>query len=301
MFPEETRGRQEKLQQIIYELSKEMLSGDENQIKSFLNRLILIYEDNFKHKYSDFFPVLLKIYEEDNEYNIDYLSNNLDRIGTYLESGYSDGNNEYSRIYTQFTKLCDHLNLQICQLNYVMSKENSNTLLEEANQNLEESNEKLKESLVKLDSSFIKLEESNKNLEESNKKASTIQTELIAVLSIFAAIVITFSGGVSFLGSAMTSINNAKYYEVVVLVAIICGLVIFDTIFLMMYLVSKIIDRNIYARCTSIDCFACGESECRGITKIKKRLPYVFYFNVLCIVGIIIDMIVWAIDIAGMI
>ena len=93
----------------------------------------------------------------------------------------------------------------------------------------------------------------------------------------------------------MTSINNAKHYEVVVLVAIICGMVIFNTIFLLMYLVGKITNRNIYAKCTTEDC-SC-EKKCRGIEKIIKRLPYVYWFNLVAILGIIIYVIVWYCDI----
>ncbi|MDE5885018.1 MAG: hypothetical protein K2H29_08115, partial [Oscillospiraceae bacterium] len=52
-------------------------------------------------------------------------------------------------------------------------------------------------------------------LEESNKKADTLQTDFIAMLSIFAAIVIAFSGGLSLLGSSISSINYAKHYIII--------------------------------------------------------------------------------------
>ena len=143
------------------------------------------------------------------------------------------------------------------------------------------------------------LTEAASELNKASKTASTMQTELIAVLSIFAAIVITFSGGLSYLGSAMTSINQAEHYEAVMMVAIICGMVIFNTIFLMMYLVSKITERNIYARCVTYDCSACDLGKCGGIRRIRKRLPYVFYFNIFGVLGIVIDLIVWFLDIKG--
>ncbi len=301
MFPEETRGRQEKLKRFIYELSKEMLSGNEDQIKQFLNRLVGIYADNFKHIYSDFFPVLLKIYEEDNEYNIDYLSNNLDMLGTYLEGEYSNGHSEYLGIYGQFTKLCDHLNLQIGQFNYILSKETSNTRLQEASRNLEESNVTIKESLIKLDESYNKLEESNKRLEESNKKADAIQTEVIAILGIFAAIIIAFSGGLTLLGNSIISICNAKHYESVIMIAIICGMIMFNTIFLMMYFVSKLTEKDVLAICESKVCAQCRNANCKGIARIRKRLPYVYYYNFASLIGIAIDLAVWFLDTIGII
>lgn len=292
MFPDETKARQGKLLNLIYELSEGLLSNDEKQIRQYLNRLNGIYADDFKHKYSDFFPVLVKIYEEDNEYNIDYLSNNLDMLGTYLEKDYSEGENEYSDIYMQFTKLCDHLNLQIGQFSFILARETPEAILYEASQNLRVSNEKIEESNKKL-------EASNKNLEESNRKASTIQTDLIAILSIFAAIVITFSGGLTLLGSNIASVNNAKHYESVVMVTIICGMVMFNTIFLLMYFVSKMTERTVYAKCKSEFCVECKNVKCGVIRKIRKRLPYVFYYNCASVIGIVIDLVIWFIDMKG--
>ena len=178
--------------------------------------------------------------------------------------------------------MCDHISLEIGRLNYYSINDNK---IKDMERKTAEVNESLRIA--------------TKELDKASKTASTMQTELIAVLSIFAAIVITFSGGVSFLGSAITSINTANYYEAVVMIAIICGIVIFNTIFLMMYLVSKITERNIYARCLTYDCTACDTKKCSGITRIRKRLPYVFYFNLLGIGGIVIDLVIWYFDIKG--
>lgn len=299
MFPEESRGRQERLINLLFELSEKLLCNDEEQIEQFLNRLNAIYADDFKHKYSDFFPILMKIYEEDNAYNIDYLSNNLDMLGTYLEAEYSEGRERYSGIYAQFTKLCDHLNLQIGQFNYLLAKEDSGPILQEAIRDLKESNDTIRQSFLQLDAAHKELETSNKNLEESNKKASTIQTELITILSIFAAIVITFSGGLTLLGSSVSSMSNARQYESIVLIAIICGMAMFNTIFLLMYFVSKLTERDIFATCEAEVCEKCQNTECNGINKIRKRLPYVFYYNCASLVGIVIDMVIWFLDMSG--
>lgn len=292
MFPEESRGRQTKLVDLIRELSEKLLSNNEDQIKQYLNRLKIIYEDGFKHNYSDLFPVVTDIYREDNEYNVDYLSNNLVKLGTYLEDEYSKGNNEYSDIYKQFTKLCDHLNLQMGQLNYILSKETSNEALEKLKKDLETSNEQIIKSLVAMD-------ESSKSLKEANEKADTIQTELIAMLSIFAAIVIAFSGGITLLGNSISSISNAKHYESVIMAVIICGMVMFNTIFLLMYFVSKLTQRNINVSCEAETCKNCKNEKCKWLDKIRKRYPYVFYYNCLSIVGILIDLGIWFMHMKG--
>lgn len=283
MYPKESRERQEKLSNEIYELSMRVLNKEENEHLGSIHRLQMIYQDSFKHSYSDFFPVLSKIFEEDNEYNVEYLMTNLETIRIELEEDYNSGKHEFKDIYEKFTKLCDHINLQISQTTYFFS------------------------NASKINDANVKIQQANKDLlaaqnalDKANEQTKSLQTELIAVLSIFAAIVITFSGGLSFLGSVMASINLATYYEMIVLMAIICGIIIYNTIFLMMYLVSKIIKRNIYARCLTSEC-SCDDPKCKcgGLKRVRRRLPYVYYFNAVAVVGIIIDCVVWFFDMRG--
>lgn len=297
MFPEETRGRQDRLNKIIYELSEIVLNNEDDKvIQQYLERLKSIYTDNFKHKYSLFFPVLLEIYREDNKFNIDYLSYNLNVIEVYLEDEYSKGKKEYLEMYAQFTKLCDHLSLQIGQFNYLLT---AASVVERSDQNLQESEKQITEALKKLGESNENLKTSNSNLEQANRKADTIQTELIAMLSIFAAIVIAFSGGITLLGNSISSISNAKHYESVIMAAIICGMVMFNTIFLLMYFVSKLTQRNINVSCEALVCMACKNKNCKWLSKIRKRYPYVFYYNCLSIVGILIDLGIWFMHMKG--
>ena len=282
MYPEEMRNRQEKLSENIYRLSKKPLDKDSKEHVEIVNSLKMIYQDGFKHSYSDFFPVLLNIFKEDNDYDKNYLSNNLELIRELLEADFSAGKHEYKEIYSQVVKLCDHLNLQISEMEYFSATE---SMVKDASVEMKQAEENL---------STVKSE-----LEIANKHASTLQTELITVLGIFAAIIMTFSGGFSLLGGVMSAISEAHDYEMIVLGAIICGMVMFNTLFLMMYLIGKITDRNIYARCRTENCSCEDRVKCSGISRIKKRLPYVFYFNILCMIGIAIDCAVWLMDIKG--
>lgn len=277
MLPEEIRRRQDLLNQIILELSEAPL--EENSSKPYLNRIGVLYQDNFKHQYSDFFPTILKILDEDNNYNIDYLSNNLDILGNYLDIQIMNGNSNYEDKYNQFTKLFDHLDLQIRQTNYYKSMISRSN---DASQDLQDAINKLKKA--------------NKRIDNATKRADSMQTQLISILSIFAAIIITFSGSFTFLGSSVTAISESKYPESVIAVAIICGMFLFNTVFLLMYFVSKLTGQKIYIECITYDCTKC-EKKCKFLEKIKKRMPYVFWFNIVAIVGIVADLIIWYLDI----
>lgn len=100
----------------------------------------------------------------------------------------------------------------------------------------------------------------------------------------------------------MASIKDVNYFESIILAAIVCGMVLFNTIFLMMYMVSKITERSIYAKCLTENCSCEGQNcKCSGIKRIRKRLPYVYYFNVFAVVGIAADLVIWFLDIKDII
>jgi hypothetical protein len=276
MLAEERNRRQKTLEENIHELSKKMLEDSEIRVVSL--RLLEIYKGDFKHSYSGFFPLILEISKGEQQEDIEYLSNNLESIRTYIENDLLSGVNEFKDIYERINKLCDHINVEIGRWNYYSQNE----------QKIED----ISSTMTNLNS---KMATATNDLRKASEQAASIQTELIAVLSIFAAIVVTFSGGFTFLGSVMTSISSIEYYESVVLVALVCGLVIFNTIFLLLYMVGKIINRNIYAVCEDENC-SC-KNTCKNLTRIRKRLPYVFYFNLLSAAGIIVDLVVWYADI----
>ena len=279
MLAEEQRRRQSALEKEIFQLSVVLLQDEDTRHTTL--RLLEIYKGDFRHSYSDFFPIILEISKDDNDYNLEFLSENMESIRQYIEKDHIQGSDEFKDIQAQIYKLCDHLNLEIGRWNYYSQYE-----------------QKIDDLTSKTVSTTKDLKSAEERLKSASSQASSIQTELIAVLSVFAAIVITFSGGFSIFGNIMASIGDAKHYEMVVLTAIFCSLALFNTIFLLMYLVSKIIERNIYARCLTRDC-SCENTQCNGIRRLRKRLPYVFYFNVIGLVGIVIDCIIWYLDIKG--
>lgn len=134
------------------------------------------------------------------------------------------------------------------------------------------------------------LKQATKELNDARQSVSSVQTELIAVLSIFAAIVLTFSGSLSLLGSIFSEISKAPVFKSILFLLLV-GLVVSNIIFLLLYIVGKITNRNIYARCKTPDC-SC-DTQCCGINRIRKRLPYIFWLNITLASLIAIDFIVW--------
>lgn len=316
MAATDTRDKQVSLNEIIKDLSKEMI--DNRKLIMYLDELKNIYDGEFKHRYSEFYPIIIDIFKDDNEMNSDYLTNNLYEISAYLEQ--ENLNVEYVRVKKPFTKLCDHLNLQISQFNYAsINNGKLNTvnrsvkyLQQQSEQwydDIEQREKKIEDRLLQTEEWLESILEDSEEKEDQLKKAAkklkkvekqvkSSQMELISVLSIFAAIVITFSSGYGFLESSLASLTSVEYCESVVLVMVICGLVIFNTIFLLMFLMARITNRSITAKCIQSscnDCMNCKET-CKWYKRVKRRLPYVYYFNLFAIVGIFVDLVVWVID-----
>lgn len=277
MLADERQRRQSVLVKKIYELSKWPL--EEIEIRRTALELKELYTPDFRHSYSEFFPVILKI-DEDSEFTLDYLTNNIELLRQYVEDDFIEGRKEFIDMHKNFDKLCDHLNLEISRVSYYSQNKQKT---EDLSKRMEDVNNDMRIATEKL--------------EKATKKAESIQTELISVLSIFAAIVIAFSGGLSILGNVINSAANT-YICKLILLLLISGFVLFNTIFLLMYLIGKLTGRSVFADCEMefCNCKVNGKPRCYGITKVRKRLPYVYYFNIVIIVFSIIDIIVWCFD-----
>lgn len=278
MLIDESRRRQSELIKLLKEMS--LTCMDDTAIRTVVIKFKALYSDGFRHNYSDFFPLIVELSKDDNEYSLEYISNNLQAARDLVENDFVAGEKEFKGLYRPLLKLSDHLNIEIGRYSYY-------SISEQQVKDLEKRNKETTEKLV----------EATKQLNEAEKKVGSVQTELISVLSIFAAIVLTFSGSMSLLGNALTGMQNAHIFKAVFFV-LLCGFILCNTIFLMMYLVGKLTGRNIYAHCKSKDC-TCGKDgapKCCGITRVRKRLPYVFWLNLTIILMMIADVVVWYFD-----
>ena len=285
MLSEQTREREAKLIDLLKELSNEAI--DENRCEEISSRFREIYRGGFRHRYSAFHPMLSEIIaSSDAEQGVaEFLIYNLNVISAYIENKYiTNGQSEDTKIYRPIYKLCDHINLEMARINeqrrQEMRLQELYAQIQVAQNNQERASADAEEAARRAASALEKSEEASKHSEKARKKVNRAQSDVLAILSVFAAVILAFMGGMTFLGGAMSSISETRVYKFVI-TCCICGFIIFNTIFLLLYIVSKIIEKPIYARCESPDC-TCdnGKPKCRVLNRLRKRLPYVFYFNV---------------------
>jgi exonuclease VII small subunit len=273
--------------------------------------------------------MLVEIDEEESELGLDFLSTNIRKVRKYVERKCAAGDTTYDSLYKPMMKLSDHLSLEIARYSHFISQNRQIMDLTDKHQDLQaqlaETTERLHEATAKLDQANarfsqteIKLTDAETKLTDAETKLKTIETDLptaksdldtvkkslasihidiIAVLSIFASIVLTFSGSMTVLGSALTGMQEVHAFKATFFV-LLCGLVLGNVIFVMMHLVGKLTDRSIYVPCKTKQC-SCENNktpECRGLTRLRKRLPYIFWLNVILISLMFFDVVIWILE-----
>lgn len=270
MLAEETRSRQDQLNNLIRKMVQEAYEEDSDKLKSALATLKSIYADNFKHNYSEFFPLIVEISKE---HELDYLTNNLELLRIRMEHDLITNTGQYEVLYDPLRKLCDHLNLEISRLDYYSKNENAVRAAEQKVQQL-----------------AADIQRSQRAMKLAENKTKSLQNEMIAVLSIFAAVMIGFFGGFNYISSAIASLQRVHIYKSVTIV-LIAGSILFNTIFMLMNFISKIIGRNIYAPCKTEDC-SC-DPKCSPTHRAKKRIPFVYWANAFFAALLLVTCSIW--------
>ena len=300
---EQANIRQQQLEQLLREMSQACMDTDE-LIRPVVLRLRELYTDNFRHSYSTLFPLLVEIAGDDNMCSLEYLSTSMVTAREFVDRDRISGAGEYTNLYKPLMKLSDHLNLEIARYLHFFYQDQQIKDLEQDTQELQSELNKKTEELLKATANLTEaktlFDEAEKKLKavenqftEAGKKLSSIQIDIIAVLSIFASIVLTFSGSMTVLGSALTGMQEVHALKATFFV-LLCGFVLGNIIFLLMYLVGKLTSRNIYARCKTENCTC--EKPCNGFNRIRKRLPYIFWLNLILIVLMVVVVVIWYLD-----
>lgn len=240
MTIEESNRRQAELETLLYELSKKSL--DEQELKEMTARLKNIYCIGFRHQYSKFYPLIIEVFREDNQYNVDYLTTNLDQIRLIVEKDYFETADKknclYYGLYQPLVKLADHINLEVGRYNYGLVNQSRLKDLETQNGEMQvrfaAAREELKDAVNQ-----------NKQVRAetivARKKAQRAQKEYVSILGIFAAVVLAFTGGFAFSSSIFDNIAAASIYRIVC-VSLIAGMFLFNIIFLLFSFIDKIVN-----------------------------------------------------------
>lgn len=250
--------RREKLKDLLFELSdSEDLLKKENDRFAFYKKFLKVYIKSdgttYRHFYSDIFQVISQIDEESYKGTVEVLlqniailiKNNNKDSKTIIDGKDIDGRKMIYSISVLFpralNKLYDHINLEIERMNYskqqaYVMRRSIKTTLDAAkgldatfSQRHNDLETQLKDNKSEMES--IK--------EDMHRQQKEMQQEYVAILGIFASIVLAFVGGLTFSTSVLKYINAVSVHRLIVMVSII-GATTFDIIWLLTFFIYKI-------------------------------------------------------------
>ena len=193
-----------------------------------------IYSDGYRQQYSDLLNMLISIRtEEDLPFDDQNLCDNLEQLAEYIRDTREEENETYKYdMYTflGITKLTDHIILEVQRdRDYI-------TLTKKVWDAQRQAHEEA-------DQLYNEIGKAKKLVKKARKEAQGSKMELVAILSIFAALVISFSGGLTYMGGTISSSGDASIGSTVFSV-LVCGLMLFNIIAFLMIMVVVIVRLN---------------------------------------------------------
>ena len=251
---------------ILFELAKNQeILQDKATRHEMYKRLEALYyspnkEDRYRHFYSDIFTVLTQIQQASNLGDINILGQNLSLIRAGYNPQNRDEQGNIIDISDSIRKLYDHVSLDIARISYSDAGDRK-TAGETAIVDMQSQLNQIKTEIDK-----AKIAQNNVEAELGKQ-----QREYIAILGIFAAIVLAFTGGIAFSTSVLKSINTVRVYRIT-MVSLMIGLVLINVLFGLFYYVDRLVN---------------------GMQKNRKKLKPLLFSNVILCVLLSITIIAW--------
>lgn len=216
-----------KKYEILREVLRSFANGkevNEYRLNGNIKKLQEIYQDDFRHQYSKIFLILTEI-DKDSKLSIDHITEVLEQVyqqvKTEKEKHYSlkwtpckdtdlkiiDRNNKFyynADFFKKISKLYDHVNLDIARINYMKNIDVKSDL-----------------SLQKINDIKNITEEAKNNANEALEKIKNTQKDYIAILGIFASIILAFVTGLSFSTSVLANIDKVSVFRLIFIVCLI--------------------------------------------------------------------------------
>lgn len=191
-----------------------------------------MYSDGYRQRYSAILDMIVRIESEwDEEYEEedrpDVLSTNLRVIREHLRVHTDEyGEETYRGVF----KLSDHVDIEI---NRYRHQTNLYRGLSITSDSVDDLSEKLDGTRQGID---VLLDE----VDRAQKSTERLQMQMVAILGIFAAIVMAFSGGLDILGGAISVSGESDLFRVV-FVVLLCGIILFNIFAFLMHMILVII------------------------------------------------------------
>lgn len=305
-----------KLNELIVELCDKEFSKNKAKIDNWIQVLNKVYANNYRHTYTSIFLKIQSIISEDNSETLEILGENLNVLEKSIELKLKEDNDDANLKNTSvsFKKFSDHINLEIGRYNFLKNHftKSSKGQLDDSHcvsVDKEEINS-IKEDVNKLskavDNTRAITNRAQAVIEGIDPKLESNKISSITTLTIFSAVVLAFSGGITFEAGIFKGMADSSPYRLVFTIAL-TGFILFNTIFALLYLVGKLSEKNISTKCKYFikscdgsELSPCGEGFCNKqfhsesvFCRLYHKYTYVLFVNITLIWVIYIDFFLW--------
>lgn len=292
--------RDKEFSNLLEELCKNIYSH--KKIKELAERFVKLYDISggcYHIPYGVVSGNITLLYNEFGKDYVDQISQNLNSVAKNMHDRIRVEKSpleqrRYTKAYQSVVALQDYIEMETIRVDQMdrqfklaedkaaQAFSRAQTLNDDVTKLLDDT-EELAEEIKKLDARATTTLLDAQNVSED---AKNLKSDVITILTIFAAIILAFTGGLTVLGDAVVSIESAPLYQVL-LVTLFCIDGLFNTIYLLLNVVARICGKNLSMDCKHGECKECNNKEkCKGFRRFVRRSPYVVGFNILLILAI---------------
>lgn len=282
----------EKINGLIIQSLCEMMKGkiSESSKDEIIDTLIYAYENGFRHSY---YKISNAIYQNINDDDtpserLEFLANNIQKI----KDDAIARNPDKEIIYKGINKFYDHVMLEITRINdHALSMQRLDNRIEEfseeAERSIEQNRTRTWQRISRHSDRLYQLltAKTDSVMGEIEKLKDSIFSQLVAILGIFAAIIIVFFGGASVFAKVLEKIGEINWIEASPVLTI-TGFVMFNMVFMFLFVISRMIDKPIHAVFDENSWWNKGE-----IRRWIRRYPYMAFFNALMIAVFVLSVV----------
>ena len=213
-------------------------SNDKDDVGETFKQVSKFYAENPRHQYYKISKYVCSKMEDEQD-SISYILNNILNLKTVIQ--YQE--TEYSRWLSEkmIHLTCDDITNKLNKLYDHIALEEERLINND--KSIRRSGQLLEENLTYNFNSMAK-EFSDKFNDMSNGQSANIMT----IVGLFSAVIFVFFGGVTGLSSVINGIFQLKTKEdltIPIILILIIGLILFNIVFVLLYTIAKILDKNI--------------------------------------------------------
>ena len=266
-----------------------------------------------------FFKLQQIISQSSNSEVLDILGENLNVLGSRIDNLAAKNSEDanYKNTAFGYKKFSDHIKLEIGRYNFIKSHFSSKQSDKEIAPVSEKTSTEMTPKLTVLEKAVNDMrptvtkaqkiaEQTEQQLSGLDEKLENNKISSITTLTIFSAVILAFSGGITFEAGIFNGMADSTPYRLVFTIGL-TGFIIFNTIFALLYLVGKMAGKRISTKCKYLSLEGskgakrtCGDGYCtKGCSevtvacKILHKYSYVFAINCVLIYTLYSDFFLW--------